>query len=151
MANIANIVVFDGAVTPVAHTLVPTGIRVLPDGASQATWREAIAGLPNEAQVNATLTIRKLKSGVSEVRVRVNVPVMESIAGQNASGYTAAPKVAYIDSDEWVKRVHPRSNITGRRLCKQLLTNMSNNVSTTVAAATTGVFDDAVVANFSPT
>lgn len=150
MANIANITVFDGAATPVSHTLVPVSIRY-EDGAIVAMWREALAGLPTEAQISFVQSMRVLKSGVVEIRSRVNVPVMESVAGQNASGYTAAPKVAYVDSDEWVKRAHPRSVTTGRRLSKQILTNISNNVATSVAAATSGPFDDAMVGLFMPT
>lgn len=150
MANIANITVFDGAATPVSHTLVPVSIRA-EAGAITATWREALTGLPAEAQVRYSETMRILKSGVVEVRCRVDVPVMEAIAGQNSSGYTAAPKVAYTDSDEWVKRAHPRSTIAGRRLSKQLLTNISNNVSTSVVPAVAGAFDDAVSGLFMPT
>lgn len=150
MANIANITVFDGATTPVSHTLVPVSIRA-EAGAIVALWREALAGLPAEAQIRYSETMRILKSGVVEVRCRVDVPVMEAVAGQNLSGYTAAPKVAFVDSDEWVKRAHPRSTTTGRRLSKQILANISNNVSTTVPAAVVGPFDDAVSGLFMPT
>lgn len=151
MAALADITVFDGAATPVSHTLKATSLVTNPDGSITAKWREVAAGLPTEASIVITITQRVLKSKVVETRTRVDVPVMESVAGQNSSGYTAAPKVAYTDSDEWVSYAHPRSVPTGRRLAKQILTNLSNNISTTVAAATVGVFDDAVSSQLMPT
>jgi len=150
MSNIANLVVFDGASTPVSHTLVPVSVSK-ENGSVIAIWREQIASLPTEAQVRVEMKQRTLKSGVVETRTRVIVPVMESVSGQNAAGYTAAAKVAYEDAYEEVSYAHPRSTITGRRLCKQILTNLSNNVSTTVAPATAGVFDEANVQQVMPT
>lgn len=151
MANIATITVYDGAATPVAHVLQPISVTQGADGLISAMWREAITTLPTEAQVYCTMKQRRLKSGVVETRTRVVVPVMESISGQNAAGYTAAPKVAFEDAQEWVSYAHPRSTITSRRLSKQLLTNLSNNIATTVAAATAGPFDEAVSQQMMPT
>ncbi len=144
MSQMANITVFDGAATPVSHTLNMISVSRLPDGTIFALWREGLASLPTEAQIRMEMRQRVLKSGTTETRTRVVVPVMESISGQNSAGYTAAPKVAYEDTQEWVSYSHPRSTITGRRLAKQILTNVSNNITTTVAAATSGPFDEAV-------
>lgn len=63
---------------------------------------------------------------------------MEAINAQNSSGYTAPPKVAYIDTVEIVGYFHERSTIAGRRLARQIAVNVAGNVSTTVAAATAG-------------
>lgn len=150
MSAITDITVFDGAATPVSHTLKAISV-VKENGLYNALWRETVSTLPTEAQVRAELKQRVLKSGVLETRLRVVVPVMESISGQNAAGYTAAPKVAFEDAQEWVSFAHPRSTITSRRLAKQILTNLSNNVSTTVAAAVTGVFDEAISQQILPT
>lgn len=150
MANIANIVVFDGAATPVSHTLVPVSVSK-EGGLISALWREQISTLPTEAQVRVEMRQRTLKSGVVETRTRVTVPVMESVSGQNAAGYTAAPKVAFEDAYEQVSYAHPRSTITSRRIAKQILTNLSNNVSASAVAATSGVFDEANVQQVMPT
>lgn len=150
MSGIANITVFDGAATPVSHILNAVSLTNQ-NGSIVALYREALASLPIEAQVRATMTQKVLKSGVVETRIRVVVPVMESISGQNAAGYTASPKVAYEDTQEWVSYAHPRSTTAGRRLCKQILTNLSNNVSTSVAATTAGPFDEAVSGLMMPT
>jgi hypothetical protein len=138
MAAQANITVFDGAATPVTHTLIGEGIERLADGTLKASWKESLAGVPDYAQIRVTATKRKLKSGVFRVAFRVEVPVMESISGQNLSGYTAPPKVAYVDTTELVGYYHERSVVTGRRLSRQLAVNLGGNISTTVTPVATG-------------
>lgn len=150
MSQMAPITVFDGAATPVTHTLNP--VDMTRDGDTiVATYRESIASLPIEAQVNCVITLSKLKSGVFRTSVRFNVPVMEAVSGQNAAGYTAAPKVAYVDTCELVSYAHPRSTITSRRLARMLAVNAGNNVSTTVAAATSGVVSELIDSLIAPT
>jgi hypothetical protein len=138
MSAQANITVFDGAASPVSHTLVGEGIERLEDGTLVARWKESLAGVPDYAQIRATMTKRKLKSGVFRVTTRVEVPVMESISGQNSAGYTAPPKVAYTDTSEAVGFYHERSIVTSRRLSRQLMVNLMGNISTTVTPQTAG-------------
>jgi len=137
MSAIANITVFDGASTPVSHTF--TAISVTRDkGRVTAEWRENLASVPTYACPRITMSVEKLKSGVNKVEQRVVVPVMESVSGQNAAGYTAAPKVAYEDTVVSTGFFHERSNVAGRRLTRQLAVNLMGNISTSVAAATSG-------------
>lgn len=138
MSAQANIVVFDGAATPVTHTLVGEGIERLPDGTLRATWKESLSGVPDEAQIRIIASKRKLPSGVFRVSVRGQVPVMESVSGVNSSGYTAPPKIANIDTCEFVGLFSPRSTTVGRRLVRQLTINVMGSVSTSVAPVTTG-------------
>lgn len=150
MSQIANITVFDGAATPVSHTLVP--IEVTKEkGKISAVYREINAALPIYAQISATLSLEKLKSGIFKAEARVAVPVMESVSGQNAAGYTAAPKVAYVDTVVETGYFHERSTITGRRLVRQLAINLLGNISTSVTPLTTGpwpeLFDQLVMPN----
>jgi len=79
-----------------------------------------------------------MKSGVYRVAISVTVPVMESIAGQNAAGYTAAPKVAYINTIQVIGYFHERSTIAERRLVRQLASNILGSIATSVAPVTTG-------------
>lgn len=141
MANIANIVVFDGAATPVSHTLVPVSVTRTKDEVL-AEWRENLTSVPVYAQIRATMKIQRMKSGVYRVEQRVVVPVMESVSGVNSSGYTAAPKVAYENTVVTTGFFHERSDAAGRRLVRQLSVNMAGNVSTSVAAATSGPLPD---------
>lgn len=151
MAAQAPITVFDGAATPVSHVLNPVDNKVDAGGTRVSIWRENVLTLPEEAQVRVELRQKKHPSRVTETRIRVVVPVMESISGQNASGYTAAPKVAYEDTFEQVSYAHPRSTATSRQIAAQILRNLLNNVSTSVTPVATGVVKEAAVDLFVPT
>lgn len=150
MSAIANVTAFDGASTPVSHTLVP--LSVTRDGDSVvAEWAEQLAGLPMEAQVRLRMTRTSMKNGIVRTSTRVEVPVMEAIGAQNAAGYTAAPKVAFVDTVELVSYAHPRSTITSRRLARQLAVNIANGIATTVSPVTTGPAPELVDGLISPT
>ncbi len=137
MGAIANITVFDGASTPVSHTLY--AISIAREGKKiKALWREVSAAVPTEAQITVEMTSERLASGVLVQSMRTLVPVMESVSGQNAAGYTAAPKVAFVDTFVTTSYQHPRSTQTSRRITRMIHVNLSNNVSTSVAAAITG-------------
>lgn len=152
MAQQSAITVFDGATTPVSHTLAPVDNKALKDGTRVAVWRENNAALPVEAQVRVELYQREFPaSKVVETRAVVVVPVMESVSGVNAQGYTAAPKVAYEDRAEMRILAHRRSTVTSRRLCKQILLNLANNIATTVTPVSAGVMDEGTVQLFMPT
>lgn len=138
MGQQSNISVYDGASTPVLHVLVGEGIERLPDGSLKATWKESLAGVPDYAQIRYSQTKKKLPSGVWRIAGRVEVPVMEAVSGANLSGYTAPPKVAFIDTYESVEYASERSVIAGRRLARQISLNLQGNISTSVAAATVG-------------
>jgi len=141
MSQIANITVYDGAATPVSHTLVP--VDVTRSGQSvKANWREVSASVPTNAQVRASATLTKLKSGVYKCELRAEVPVMETVSNQNSAGYTAAPKVAYVNTYVTTGFFHERSDVTGRRLARMIMVNLLNNVSSSVAAATSGPMAD---------
>lgn len=150
MANIANIVAFDGATTPVSHTLMPVEVS-RDQGVSSASWRENLSAVPVNAQVTAGLTLRTLKSGVLRSELTVDVPVMESVSGANAAGYTAAPKVAYSDRFTLIGYHHPRSTQASRRLARQLLLNIAGSISTSAAPVTTGPWPEVVDSLVMPT
>lgn len=137
MSQIANITVFDGAGTPVSHTLTAVSVT-RKDNKVVAEWREMSASIPAYAQVRASMTLETLKSGVYKADLKVVVPVMEAVTNQNAAGYTAAPKVAYENTFTCTSFSHQRSTVTDRRLARQILVNMLGNVSTSVVAATSG-------------
>lgn len=137
MSAIANITVFDGAAVPVSHTLLAVSVT-REKGVVTALFRENLASVPVYAQISCTMKIERLNSGVYRVESRVVVPVMESITGQNAAGYTAAPKVAYENTVVTTGLFHERSDATGRRLARQLAVNIDGSIATSVAPVTTG-------------
>lgn len=136
MSQQAQIVAFDGASTPVSHTLVPVGVK--PNGdVFEAFWREMGLTIPAYCQVSFALTRRLLKSGIERVSFETRVPVQETVGSQNAAGYTAAPAVAFVDTAQSVFFFAPRSTSANRRLLRQLHVNALGGVVTSVAPVTT--------------
>lgn len=150
MSAIANIVAFDGAATPVSHTFVPVQVT-RKDGVVEAVYREQLTSVPVEACPRVTIRETTMKSGIIRTEMKVEVPVMEAVAGNNAAGYTAAPKVAYVDSDSIVSYAHPRSTITSRRLARQLCINIAGSIATSVAPVTSGPVPEAIDLLITPT
>lgn len=138
MSAQANIVAYDGAATPVAHTFVPVASAENIKGEIHAAWREALSTVPAYAQITVDTVLKRSASGVYRAETTVKVPIMESISGQNAAGYTAAPKVAHVDTMKIIGYFHERSTIAGRRLTRQLALNIAGNVATSVAPVATG-------------
>jgi len=138
MSAQANIVAFDGAATPVSHTLIPIGAATQTDNAKIAEWAERLTGVPFDGQVQISTRKRKLKNGQEQVSLSVKVPVMESVSGQNAAGYTAAPAVAFEDLIVITGYFSPRSTPVSRRLVRQLAVNVLGGVATTVTPVQTG-------------
>lgn len=153
MANIADVVVFDGAIPPVSHTLKALSVeRNKTSGKIEAVWREQLATLPTYAQAELRLSlVRTSRSGVWHATWGVRVPVMESVSGQNSAGYTAAPKVAYVNEYGCYGHFHERSTIAERRLVKQMVNNLGGNVSTSVTPVSAGVIDELVSQLIMPT
>jgi len=159
MGQQANIVAFDGAASPVSHTFTGVGVTTRSGGLPgnvvseiSAKWREVTAStLPENAQARYTQTLTFFKNGTSKKVCSVEVPVMESISGQNAAGYTAAPAVAYTDRVEAVEWSSPRSAEATKRIATQLLINILGNVSTTVPAVVAGPAMDLLQRNIQVT
>jgi len=144
MSAQSNVTVFDGAATPVSHILVPMGAGPDPLLGNVARWRELLSSVPLGANVRLSTMERRLKNGTNRVEIRVEVPVMESVAGQNSAGYTAPPKVAYTDTFMFVGYFSDRSTIANRRLGKQMIANLLNNISESRSAATSGVASELI-------
>lgn len=137
MSAIANIAAYDGAATPVLHTLLPVSVT-REGGKVTAQWRENVSGVPVYAQVYCVMSLERLKSGVYRAETRVVVPVMEAVTNQNAAGYTAAPKVAYELTSQSIGLFHERADNVGRKLLQQLNLNVLGGVTTSVTPVTTG-------------
>lgn len=150
MSAIANITVFDGQATPVSHTFVAESVS-RDKNTVTATYKEAVLGVPDYAQGRITVKRTNLGSGVKRTSVRVEMPVMESVSGVNAAGYTAAPKVAYVDTMEAVGLFHERSLIAGRRSVRQLITNLLGNISTQIFPTAAGPVPEALDQLIMPT
>lgn len=147
MSAIANIDVYDGAATPAPHTLVPVSVT-RENGMTSAEWRAQTAGVPYDAQIYCKMTLQKLRSGVYKTTVETGVPVQEVVTGNNSAGYSAPPKVAYVDRFVVTGYFHPRSTIASRRLARQLATNLllgrSDSVAVITAAPAAEIIDQLI-------
>lgn len=123
MAGIADLVAYDGEAAPLAHTFKPIFVRN-ENGKQVALYREAVSGVPLEAQPTYQLSQEVLKSGVHKFVARVTLPVMESVSGNNAAGYTAPPKVAYTVTGEFTLFAPIRSTPLQRRNIRHLAFNV---------------------------
>lgn len=119
MAQIANIAIADGAATPVTHTFIPLASR--PD----ALYREAISSLPLVGQGVVTLVNRSpANASLQRVRVKLELPALETASGNNAEGYTAAPKVAYVNSVVVDLILPNRGTVQQRKDLRVMLSNL---------------------------
>lgn len=139
MGQQANLTVYDGANTPVAHPFTATGTT--PD---RATWQELNSAIPSSAQARVKFTKSTTKGGQTVMAIRIEVPIQEVVTGANSEGYTAAPKVAFVETAEFRVFAHPRSTPTGRRNVRQLMINWLNQNTSSVAAAISGQGPDLI-------
>jgi len=138
MPQQASLTRYDGAATPVAHVFTDMGVARDPDGTIRASWRELLASVPTQAQMSRTQLLRVLKNGIAQAITRYELPVMEGVGAQNAAGYTAPAKVAYVDRIDVVSYAHPRSTALTRSILAQIVLNDLNNVATSVASQSAG-------------
>ncbi|DAD49878.1 TPA_asm: coat protein [ssRNA phage ESE005] len=149
MAQIADIVAFDGESTPVSHTFYADHVEYA-GGDLTARYEEKVAGVPAYAQGTVSLTRRKVKSGMVRSALRVNIHSLEQASGSNLAGYTAPPKVANTDSYELVQWWAPRSVYQGRQNVRTIARNILNNATTTQTPSTAGFTYDAQVRDIWP-
>jgi hypothetical protein len=86
-----NLVIADGAATPVSHTYIARGADM-----RMAKWLETAGGVPIGMPVltlaNNDTTDRK--DGSVSIELRLTIPILEVISGSDG-GYTPQPKVAF--------------------------------------------------------
>jgi hypothetical protein len=150
MSAIANIVAYDGAGTPVIHTFIPVSVT-REKGSVIALYRENLSGVPLDGQPTIELRIDELNSGIRKAVATVSLPVMESVLNQNAAGYTAAPKVAYVVKGSFTLFVHPRSSGQNRTDVRTIMANILRSITTSVAAVTTGPVPELTDGLYAPT
>lgn len=125
MPAIGNIVVNDGATTPVAHTYAPAGI----DGIN-ARYADRASGIPigyNTIDLSLRAPSAKSLEPMYLATFRVKTPVLEVTSPSTASGIQPAPTVAYTligESKFWMPE---RSSLQNRKdllaMHKNLLAN----------------------------
>jgi hypothetical protein len=128
MSAIANVVINDGAASPVAHTFSP--VSIVGDLAKLADRSGGIAiGFPVITQ-----SIRSPGNGLRtyKVMMKVSVPTLDVVAGSTTAGTIAAPSLAFtcLANVEFV--LPERSSLSER---KNILAYVRNYLATSVAAS----------------
>lgn len=119
MTAISTITIADGQATPVNHTYQPI------TSSPAALYRENVAGVGLAGQPVITLTaLTSPEASLQKVRIELKLPAMEVVTGQNSSGYSAAPKVAYTVKATLDVFLPARSTSAQRKDLRVLLRNL---------------------------
>lgn len=113
MSNATNISIARDDGTSI--TLVPVSSST-EGGVTEIVFRELSQVKPILACVRVTLLAEVLKSGVTKVTRKLEVPILEIIpAGAvNSDGRVASPAVSHVETDIRTRFHHPLSNATER-------------------------------------
>lgn len=129
MGAASNIVINDGAASPVAHTFTPIGkddkgvmwfeqttpAPVNPLGAKRIGYRQ-----------NRVMDPKGQLTGKSKVVLTVYVPTLETL-GNNSAGITPPPTVAYIEESRHEFTLPERSVKQERKDIRSLAMNLLSN------------------------
>lgn len=122
MPAIGNIVIADGATTPVSHTFSPVGIN----SDMVAFFDDRSAGIALGYN-NLSISLRKPQSGAKtrnyKAHLKLVLPTLEVTSPSTASGIQPAPTKAY-DAMASVEFILPERSSTQNR--KDLLTLLKN-------------------------
>lgn len=120
MAAISNLLINDGV--PVAHTFVPYQT-------SPPAWSDSQATLAAVLQPSIKLLSikRDTKQGLMKFTLEVAVPVGEVVTGSNSSGYSAAPKVAFVLKGQLTAFLPLRSTSAQRKDLRSFISNAVGN------------------------
>lgn len=149
MSTQANFNCFDGALTPIAHSMLAMG-TFRENGVQSAVYEERITGVPFDAQVSVVFRDRTLKDGTDHVQIAVKFPQQEVVTGSNAAGYSAPPAVAYEDTAVVNFYFNGRTTSQNRRTIRQFIANLINGVVTTQTVTTTGAVPELVDLGINP-
>lgn len=119
MSQIAPISVADGKATPATHVFNPV------TSAPEAFYRESNSALPMVGQGTMSSMLKtQPQAAVQRIRIKLALPALETASGQNASGYTAAPKVAYSNDVVVEFILNSRGTVDQRKDLRVMLSNL---------------------------
>lgn len=94
MSAQANIVINDGAGTPVARTFAPKGVTMVDSKQSKATWRENAGVYLGQPTIEEYHTSPN-SNGIEKFKWVFKLPTLQTV-GTNDAGITPPPNVAYV-------------------------------------------------------
>jgi len=112
MAQQADITINDGAATPVAHTF--STVNVNRDGV--AKYADRSSGIPIGYPVIILQPVESNKQNkLSRVIGKVQLPVLEQVAGSANTGFTPAPSLAFTLYGNFDFSIPDRSSLQNRK------------------------------------
>lgn len=124
MAARGNIVLNDGAATPVAHTFKPVGAP----GSSILAWRDSNQAIfAGQAVISCGQRLADRKTKSSKMSWKVETPVLEVTSPSTMTGIQPAPTVAYtpLASMEFV--LPDRMSLQERKDLLAFVVNLASN------------------------
>lgn len=129
MPAIGNIVINDGATTPVAHTFAPVNIEGI-----TARYADRSGGIP-VGYYTLDISLRQPVSSSQEpmylATLRVKLPVLEQTSPSTATGIQPAPTVAFTMISETKYWMSERSSLQNRKDINALHKNALANAAWT--------------------
>lgn len=121
MSSIATITIADGKATPENHVFDPI------NSGNDSLYRTKVSTLPLVGQEQITAKIKKINPNVSSVVLGIELPALETATDANSSGYTAAPKVAYVNRITMTFMLPTRGTAAQRTDLRTLAKNLLAN------------------------
>ncbi len=129
MGAAANIVINDGATTPVAHTLTPIG-----KDEKGVLWFEQITPVPTNPLGAKRIGFKQTRvmdpkgqlTGKSKVTMTIFVPTLETVAN-NSAGITPPPTLSYVEESRHEFTLAERSTTQERKDTRTLAYNLLQN------------------------
>jgi hypothetical protein len=110
MAAIANLTLTDAAGTPVNHTFVPQDCT-----SELATWNETAGGI-SIGMPQFTFSLKLGQNGqANKISGKLSLPTLETVSGQDASGYVAVPSLAYTCIGKFELTMPARATLQNRK------------------------------------
>lgn len=121
MPAFANTIgVYDGQPTPVLHTFAPES-----RSGNKCSYVDRATGISIAfPRLEVTHNLASKGNSLNKVRFRVNIPVLETIAGDSESGYTPAPRLAFSSTADIQFIFHERMTEQQRKDCRSIIGNL---------------------------
>lgn len=136
MPAIANIVINDGATTPVAHTFSPDGFT-----GEMCEFHDKIGGISiGYPKITAKSVSPSRTSKMYKVTYKIVLPVLETISGTSSNGFAPAPTLAYSLEANMTFISPQRSTLQNRVDVLAFAKNLLADASTTGLVTMNGKF-----------
>ncbi|DAD51342.1 coat protein [ssRNA phage Gerhypos.2_26] len=128
MAAIANLTLTDAAGTPVNHTYVPQDCT-----SELATWNETAGGI-SIGMPQFTFSLKLGQNGqANKVSGKLTLPTLETVSGQDASGYVAVPTLAYTCIGKFELTLPARATLQNRKDVRAMIQDALSDAIVTTA------------------